>query len=176
MIITITGNLGSGKSTVAKLLAKKLGYNHYSTGDFWRQIAAERGTDVLGLNKMAEIDKSIDDEMDKRQEELGKKEDNFVIDARLAWHFIPKSVKIFLDVSDEEAARRTSQDTRVSEKRFSFEETLKRIRERRESEVKRYKERYGLNYYDKSNYDIVVDTTPINAEQVTQKILNFINR
>ena len=177
MIITITGCLGSGKSTVAKILSQKLGLKHYSTGDFWRQIAKERGTDVLGLNKMAEKDRSIDDEMDNRQEKLGKKEDNFIIDARLAWHFIPHSIKIFLDVTDEESARRISQDTpRVSEDKVSYQETLKKIKERRESEVKRYKELYNINYYDKKNYDLVVDTTNIPAEKVAEKILEFLKK
>ena len=42
MIITISGIAGSGKSTVAKLLAKKLNCKHYSVGDFMRQIAKEK--------------------------------------------------------------------------------------------------------------------------------------
>jgi len=175
MIITITGNLGSGKSTVAKTLAEKLGLKHYSTGDFWRQIAKERGTDVLGLNKMAEKDRTIDDEMDERQKKIGKKEDNFVIDARLAWHFIPHSVKVFLDVGDEEAARRIFSEKRTEEKfNATFEDTLKKIKERRESERKRYKQLYNVDYYDKKNYDLVVDTTKIPAEKVAEKILEFI--
>ena len=177
MIITITGNLGSGKSTVAKLIAKKLGLKHYSTGDFWREIAKERGTDVLGLNKMAETDRSIDNEMDKRQENLGKKGDNFVIDARLAWHFIPHSIKIFLDVTDEEAARRIFSEKRPEEKfNATLESTLKKIKERRESERKRYKELYNVDYYDKKNYDLVVDTTPIIAEQVAEKVMDFVKK
>ena len=89
MIITISGIAGSGKSTVAKLLAKKLNYKHYSIGDFMRQIAKERKLTLLELSKQAEKDNSIDKELDKKQIELGKTKDNFVIDSRLGFHFCP---------------------------------------------------------------------------------------
>ena len=56
MIITISGIAGSGKSTVAKLLAKKLNYNHYSIGEFMRDIAKEKNTSLLELSNLAETD------------------------------------------------------------------------------------------------------------------------
>ena len=91
MIITISGIAGSGKSTVAKLLAKKLNYKHYSIGDFMREIAKQRKTTLLELSKEAEKDSSIDKELDQKQIELGKTQDNFVIDSRLGFHFIKNS-------------------------------------------------------------------------------------
>ena len=66
-----------------------------------REIAAKRGITLLELSKLAETDRSIDKELDNYQIQLGKDEDNFIIDARLGWHFIPDSIKIFLDVNDE---------------------------------------------------------------------------
>ncbi len=60
MIITISGKAGSGKSTIAKQLAKKLGLKHYSTGDFMRQMAKDKGVSLLELSRIAEKDKSID--------------------------------------------------------------------------------------------------------------------
>ena len=40
MIITIDGPAGSGKSTVAKLLANKLGFIHFNSGSLFRGITA----------------------------------------------------------------------------------------------------------------------------------------
>ena len=99
MIITISGKPGSGKSTVAELIAKRLSLKHYSIGNFMREIAKEKGISLLELGKIAEKERWVDDELDKRQIELGGREDGFVIDSRLGFHFIPKSVKIFLDVN-----------------------------------------------------------------------------
>jgi CMP/dCMP kinase len=175
MIITISGALGSGKSTVAKILVEKFNLKHYSTGDFMREIAAKRGVTLLELGKLAETDKSIDEELDERQIKLGEEEDNFIIDARLGWHFIPNSVKIFLDVSDEEAAKRIFKEGRKDEKyNTDLQATLENIKNRRESEIKRYQDYYNLNYYDHNNYDLVVDTTGIPAEEVAERIIKFI--
>ena len=39
MIITIDGPAGTGKSTVAKALAKQLGFTHFDTGAMYRAVA-----------------------------------------------------------------------------------------------------------------------------------------
>ncbi len=175
MIITISGIAGSGKSTVAKLLAKKLNYRHYSIGDFMRELAKERGTTLLELSKQAEEDQSIDKELDKKQIELGKTKDNFVIDARLGFHFIPQSKKIFLEVNLNEAAKRILKEKRQHEQYKDIQESIEKIKTRINSEDKRYKGYYNLHYHNKDNYDIVIDTTNLTIKQVLNKILNFLN-
>jgi cytidylate kinase len=42
MIITIAGTVGSGKSTVGRIIAKRLGLKHYSIGDLMREMAEQR--------------------------------------------------------------------------------------------------------------------------------------
>lgn len=175
MIITISGSLGSGKSTVAKLLAKKLGYKHYSMGDFQRELAKERGISLLELSKLEEKDKSLDKIVDQKQKDLGKKEDNFVIDSRLGFYFIPHSVKLFLEIDEKEAAKRIFNHLRPGEKEnATLEETEENIKIRKKSEIKRYQEYYNLDLHDKSNYDLVIDTTNISAEQVSEEVLNYL--
>jgi len=139
-IITINGTAGSGKSTVAKLLAKKLDYKHYSMGDFQREIAEEKGISLLELGKLEEKDKSIDEEVDQMQIDLGRKEDNFVIDSRLGFHFIPNSIKIFLDADFEERAKRILADTIRKEHNVNLKTTKQNIKTREASEKKRYKD------------------------------------
>ena len=53
MKISITGDLGSGKTTVAKLLCAKLGYSYFSTGAIQRELAQKLGVDTLSLNKIS---------------------------------------------------------------------------------------------------------------------------
>jgi len=175
MIITISGKAGSGKSTIAKLLSKKLNLKHYSTGDFMRQMAKEKGTSLLELSKIAETDRNIDKELDKRQEKLGKEEDNFVIDGRLSAYFIPKAkFKIFLDCNDEVRAERILKDAREEEKSDDKDGMLKKIKQREESERKRYKEYYGYDYHDKANYNLLIDTSNLTVEQIIKKLIEFI--
>ena len=85
------------------------------------------------------------------------------------------SIKVFLDVSDEEAAKRIFKEGRTDEKyNTNLQATLENIKNRRESEIKRYQDYYNLNYYDHNNYDLVVDTTGIPATEVAEKIITFI--
>jgi cytidylate kinase len=170
MIITISGIAGSGKSTVAKLLAQKLNYRHHSIGDFMREIAKERNLTLLELSKQAETDKTIDQELDKKQIELGKKEDNFVIDSRLGFHFIPNSKKIFLEVDIKEAAKRILNEKRQHEQYRDIEDSVEKIKTRISSEDKRYQEYYKIDYHDKQNYDIVIDTTNLDVNGVLSAI------
>lgn len=174
MIITISGKPGSGKSTVGKILAKKLGYEHFSTGDFMRQMAEEQGVTILELNKIAQSDRTIDEELDARQKHLGLENDNFVLDARLGYHFLPKSYKIFLDVDLDVAAKRIAmdhQESRNVEGVADLDETKAKMQARLIEEKTRWQKIYRLNPFDVSQYDLVIDTTNISVEQVIERIL-----
>ncbi len=180
MIIAISGTAGSGKSTVAKAIAKELKLKHYSAGDFMREMASERGISLIEIGKLAEKDPSVDREVDERNKLLAGKDD-FVIDSRLAFHFIPNSIKIFLKVDPKVAAKRIFRDIqaqkRAVEKGFGSEkEVLDGIIKRQQSEVKRYQKYYGIDYLDESNYDFVLDTTNLTVEQSIKKVLDFVKK
>ena len=174
MIITISGKPGSGKSTVAKLIAKKLGLKHYSMGDLQRSIAKEMGITIKEMGRLEEQSGEIDKQIEKMQTELGEKEEDFIIDSRLGYHFIPNSIKIFLDVNEWESVERIIGDKREEEKFVDDKSAKKDIIERISSEKKRFKEYYNLDFENPDNYDLVVDTSDINAEVVADKILKFI--
>ncbi len=138
----------------------------------------ECGESLLDLGREAERDGgAIDRLLDARSIELGKNEDNFIIDGRLAFHFIPHSFKIFLTVPPEEAAKRIYHDgSRAGvESHVNIEDTAKNIRTRRESENLRYQEYYGLNIYDMNHYDFVIDTTGLEIEEVLRRTIAAID-
>ncbi|MEM4282684.1 MAG: cytidylate kinase family protein [Candidatus Woesearchaeota archaeon] len=173
--IVISGTPGSGKSTLAKALAKRLGLKRFSAGDFARQLAAERGLTILKLNKLAEEDPQIDMEIDKRTIELGKKERSFVMDSRIAWNFIPQSVKIFLKADPNIAAKRIFKDLRpVEQENTSIEKVQKNIKKRTASERARYKKLYSIDFTDESNYDLVIDTSHLSPAQVLKRVMRFL--
>ena len=174
MIISISGTPGSGKSTVGRLLAKKLNFKHYSSGDFMRDMAEEQKISLLELSKQAETDPTIDQEIDDRQIQLGIKEDDFIIDARLGYHFIKKAKKIYLDADIDERSKRILADIIRTEHNITLEKTKKDILTRQESEKRRYQEYYRLNPYDQSQYDLIIDTTKLTPKEVVEKILDFI--
>jgi len=176
MIITISGKAGSGKSTLAKLLSKKFKLKHYSIGDIMRKLAKEKNISLHELSKLAEKDKSIDTELDKKQIEL-KNEDNFIIDGRLTAYFIPNAVlKVFLDCEDKVRAERILRHDRKEEKCKDAQELIQKIKQRELSERKRYKKLYKVDYYDKSLYDLIIDTTDLSIGDVFEKILKVVKQ
>ncbi len=61
MIITIDGPAGAGKSTVSKMLAKKLGYLYLDTGSLYRALAFKALKDKIGLDDMDALDNLCSD-------------------------------------------------------------------------------------------------------------------
>ncbi|MDE7310977.1 MAG: dephospho-CoA kinase [Eubacterium sp.] len=170
MNITITGNLGSGKSSVCKEL-KKSGYTVISAGDIFREIAAEKGMTVIELNEAAKKDRSIDDMLDLRSTQLGKTMDHTVFDSRLAWHFVENSFKVFLLVDTREAARRVfAGDSRSAEVYQDLEEARAGLEERAKLEQERFCSLYGIDYYDAGNYDLIIESTCASPQQIAQEI------
>src|SRR3989344_7634663 len=97
-IVTIAGSLGSGKSSTAKGVAKVLGFEHFSSGDLYRKMAVDRGISIEEINFLAEKQTEIDHEVDNLLVKLGQEKENLVIDSHTAFHWIPDSFKVFLDL------------------------------------------------------------------------------
>jgi CMP/dCMP kinase len=170
-IITIAGSPGSGKSSTARALATALGFEHYSSGDLFRQLAVQRGESVEATNISAEIQRDIDVKVDTLLQEMYRTADRLVIDSRMAWHWMPLSFKVFLLLDADTAAQRIfghlQREGRISEDGSSVEEVRKSIDRRFDSEQKRYRALYGVNFTDPLNFDIVVDTKQNGLETVT---------
>ena len=176
-IITICGGLGSGKSSTAKLVAKELGFKHFSSGDFFRQVGLELGLSVNEINKRAETDPKIDAMTDQKLRDM-RNENKIVIDSRTAYHWIPESFKVYLDLPVEIAKNRILESIQndklrqESEQVSNIEEVYKKMTERFESEQKRYWDLYKINNKDLSQFNLVVDTNKNNLEQVVNIIVS----
>ena len=170
--ITITGSLGSGKSTVAKKLAADLGLTYYSTGSAQRQIAMQMGITTLQLNHLADTDKSIDEKIDGVIKAMNKDGNSYIVDSRLAWHFMPDSFKVKLTVETNRAAERIFNDNlRSSESKYkNVDEVIKAIKERRQSERERFLRVYQVDIENNSAFDLVIDTTSLSIDEVCAQI------
>jgi predicted cytidylate kinase len=177
IIITISGDLGSGKSTLSRLIAEKLELKRYSTGDIQRSIAASMNMTSLELNRLAEKDPEIDRRIDEGTVQIASENDRLVLDSRLAWHFVPYSFKIFLSVDEMVGAKRIMGAGRGSVEQYqTVEEAISLLRQRRESEDKRFKELYNADPVDFRNYDLVVDSSVATPAAVESTVLAALDR
>ena len=179
MIITISGKNGSGKGTVAKLLAEKLGYKHISIGGLRREVAHSMGLTISEFDILWELPENkekFDLQYEKYQKELDVN-DGVILDSRMWFYCQPKSFKLFLDVSDDEAARRIFGDkSRIGDEYTSLEAVKQATIQRNANNERRYKELYGVDITDMSNFDLVVDTTGKDPHQVADEIIEKFNQ
>jgi cytidylate kinase len=91
MKITITGKPGSGKSTVAGILAQKLNCKYCSIGDLRGEIAQEHGLTIDELNEIGKKESWVHKKADEKTIEIGKTKENYIVEGWIAYHFIPHS-------------------------------------------------------------------------------------
>jgi predicted cytidylate kinase len=183
IIISFNGQEGSGKSTIAKLVAEKLGWPRFYMGQIFRDKATESGLTLVDFLRSLEKDPTKEKEIDSYMDTLVKKNKSFVIEGRVAWHLIPQSIKIYLKVDAQAAAKRifkvlnedharTNEDSGLN----SITSIEKSILQRREKDSLRYFNLYGIRQDDENNYDFVIDTTELSIEEVFGNVMEFIER
>ncbi len=173
MHITITGRLGSGKSTVAKLIAAQHNYTYYSTGTIMRELAAEAGLSICDYNKLITNDPTEDRKIDDRTREvaISRRDEDIVFDSRMAWFFAPDTFKVYVTVDPAVAAARVKIDPRPGEPNSEVE-IYGELEERSKVEQARFIKFYGegADYYNWENYNLVIDSTHRTAEEVAGEI------
>ena len=171
--ITLSGELGSGKSTVANYLISKMPFKIVSAGLLFRQLAAKHGMSAKEFNEFIENDPKYDHYVDDTMAELGKTDEKIIFDSRMAWHFVPSSFKIYLYVDVDTATERIFNDTgRVSESYSDKATARQEIIDRRKSELLRYQNFYHCNLDDYSNYDLIIDTSYATKDEVNELVYN----
>ena len=169
-IISIAGDLASGKGTVSLLLKEKLNYEIYSNGEYFRRLAKENNMSVTEFNEYIKKHPEIDRQIEKSAGEYVRTHDNVIIDARLGWYVAPFSYKIYLKVDIDEAARRAFlDDKRKSTESFQSIAVQRWYAPRLNN---RYYNLYNVRKDDIKNYDLVVDTTNLTPEEVCNIILD----
>ncbi len=179
MLISITGRLGSGKSTVCNIMKERYGFQIYSTGAIQREYARRLGITTLELNQRMDenpnLDKDLDDSVTRMS--IEHKGEDLIFDSRMAWHFAKDTFKIFLTIDPMEAARRVINNPRGAEEAYTdINDACDKLVERSRVERERFIEIYGVDYYDYNNFNIVVDTTSKTPDEIVALIMENYQR
>lgn len=169
MLITISGLPGSGKTTVARLVARELELEHVYAGEIFRRQAEERGIPLAEYLRMAETDDSIDRELDARMLRRAAA-GQVVLEGRLAAYLAERSgvaaFKVFLDASEAVRAERIA-----AREGGATAERLREIQSREASDRGRYRQLYGVDYHERARYDLVMVTDEHTPEELARAIV-----
>jgi len=155
MLITVSGPPGSGKSTNAAGLADRLGVEHVSGGDIFREMAAERDMTPVEFNEFAEEDPQFDRKLDRRLREIATTRDDLVLESRLAGWLAAEEAdfRFWFDAPLSVRAERIADREEKPVDRARAE-----TKRREEPEAKRYADLYDIDIGDLSIYDAAYNT------------------
>jgi cytidylate kinase len=172
MKITISGLPGSGTTTVARIISKKLNLKLISAGEIFRQMAAQRGMTVEEFGKYAENNPDIDMLIDRTQKEEAEKEDDVVVEGRLSgWMVKDADLKVWIFADSE------TRYTRIAQ-REGKEPSVVRVetKKREEIEKRRYQKFYSIDIDDWTVYDLVINSKKFDAEKIARIILAAVEK
>jgi predicted cytidylate kinase len=173
-IITISGLPGSGTTTIAKLLEKKIGLKYVYSGDIFRKMAKKYNMSLEEFGSYCEKHRDVDEQLDRYQLEILRK-GNVIVEGRITgWiahsNKIP-STKVLL-----KAGLETRADRIVKREKGDIEKRKKEILKREKSEAIRYKIYYDIDLNDTSIYDLIVDSSDKSPDEIVKIIVKEIEK
>ena len=171
--ITISGRIGTGKTTLAVKLGETLGWEVLDGGKFFRKVTEELGKSIIDTKDRPD---KIDLEYEERIKKLLREEKNQIVQSHLAGfdaQGIEGVFKILVICRDEHGDDKADIriDRLMNRDGVSIEEAKYEILEREKQNLEKWRRMYANNdkawvYWDSKYYDLVVNTYSNNQEEV----------
>lgn len=182
VVICISGLAGTGKSTVARKLAKEFCLKYYSGGDALKALASDEGYDTskpgwwespVGLEFLMQRqgDSKFDEAIDRRLLEYAK-QGNVLLDSWTMPWLVKDGFKVWLLASLEKRAERVAKRDGLS-----VQEALEVLKEKEERTRAIYEKLYGFSLGEDFNpFDMILDTEKLDAAEVFQILCQVITK
>lgn len=166
--ITIFGLEGTGTRSAGKTLAEFLGYNFLSSEQLFKRKANELGIEFCKFEEFCRRNPKYDLELDRSIAEFGRKKDNFVVESRLAYHFIPDSIKVKFICSYYTRVRRVANRHGIP-----FSSASEKTNARESAAIKRYRQFYSINRLAPDNkFDLIIETSHKSVPEIVAIIIS----
>ena len=179
--ITVSGRIGTGKTTLAEHLAESLGWNVLDGGKIFRKLTHEMGVHIKDTHKIPD---SFDIAYEERIKKMLREEKEHVIQSHLAGfdaQGIDGVFKILVVCKNEEGKDKTSVriDRLMNRDSINVEEAKEEVIEREKRNLEKFRRLYAKNdpdwvYWNEKYYDLIVNTFSLNSKEALKFVLKKI--
>lgn len=176
--ITVSGRIGTGKTTLAEHLAEKLGWQVLDGGKIFRKLTKEMGAHIKDTHKRPD---SFDIAYEEKIKKMLQEEEGHIIQSHLAGfdaQGINGVYKILVVCKDEDGKDKTSVrvDRLMNRDNMSVKEAKEEVLEREEQNLIKFRRLYAKNdpnwvYWDKKYYDLIINTFSLNQKEALKTVL-----
>lgn len=183
-MITISGRIASGSTTLAKKLAHHLSWRHIEGGEiFWE--AVRKKMDLAEKDTNLRPDKE-DELFDAQLKKILQEDSDIVLETKLAGfnaQGIPGIFKILVLCTDNAGADQTQIriDRLVNREHMSMNSAKEEVLSREKNDIEKWRRLYAPNdpswtYWDEKYYDLVVNTYSHDQDEALQLVLNALEK
>ncbi len=183
-IITISGRIASGSTTLAKKLAQHLSWRHIEGGEiFWEAVRNKLGLSEKDTNLRPD---SEDELFDAQLKKILKEDKNIVLETKLAGfngQGISDIFKVLVLCTDLNGNDQTQIriDRLVNREHMSIADAKQEVLDREKNDIEKWRRLYAPDdpswtYWDEKYYDLVVNTYSHDQEQALNLVLDAINK
>jgi CMP/dCMP kinase len=164
--IAISSHSGCGNTTATNNVGTTLGLKvvNYT----FRDLAEDLGLPFEEIQQKAAKSRIYDFLTDLKLMRASLRS-RVVVGSRLAGWLVDADLRVWLQAPLEARAKRIFQ--REPDKHAGYESVLYRTLQRDEQNRKRYLEVYGIDINDRNDFDIIINTEKLTAEQVSSLIV-----
>lgn len=181
-IITVSGRIGAGSTTLAKGLSRTLSWKHLEGGEiFWEKARKELGLLAKDTNlRPDEQDKLFDAELKR----ILCDDSHIVLETKLAGfnaQGIEGIFKILVICENEKGEDQTQIriDRLINREKLSAEEAKEEVMHREKADLEKWRALYAEGnpnwvYFDRKYYNLVINTYSLNNEQALELSLSAV--
>jgi len=172
-MITISGRIASGSTTLGHKLAGALGWHHVEGGEvFWEAVRTKMGLEEKDTDLRPDKE---DEDFDSSLKKILTNGKNLILETKLAGfnaQKIPGVFKIAVICEDESGEDKVDIriDRLVNREKISIEQAKEEVIDREENDLEKWRRLYvngdqSWNYWDKKYYDLIINTYSHNQEE-----------
>jgi len=179
--ITISGRIGTGKTTLALKLGEVLGWEVLDGGKLFRKITEELGESIVHTRQRPD---KFDLDYEDRIKKLLKEDKHHIVQSHLAGFDAQRIEGVFKilvicrnEIGDDKADIRI--DRLMNRDGISLEQAKHEILEREKQNLEKFRRLYADSdsewvYWDSKYYDLIVNTYSHNREEALEFTLKEI--